>query len=94
VTKAQDTITRALHAIEHAAGHMSAADVAVAEAQLTDVEYRPLTKELIEAATALRELVEERYGIATAEHAGVVGGDVVQLNGDGVSRQAPVEEPG
>lgn len=79
MSKTQDTMLKALSALEHAAGHMSALDVAAAEANLADVEYRALTKECIEAATAMRELCEERYGLATAEHVGRVGGEVVDL---------------
>lgn len=75
----------ALSALEHAAGHLSAIDVAGAEASLAECEYRPLTKACIDAATKLRTLIEERFGIATAEHAGEVRGEVHQIHGDGVS---------
>lgn len=77
----QDCLLKALFALEHAAGHMSAIDVASAEASLAECEYRPLTHELIESATMLRQMVEEKYGIATSENAGEVRGEVHHLGG-------------
>jgi len=53
----QEVLQNSLHALEHAAGHLSAVDVSNAEANLQPVRYRPLTQTCIDAAVALRELL-------------------------------------
>lgn len=75
----RDVVLEALYALEHAAGLMSAVDVSNAEANLAEVRYRPLTTACIEAATKLRERVQEAWSVPTGEHAGEVHGEVVNL---------------
>lgn len=72
---------QALSALQHAAGHLSAVDVSNAEVNLAEVRYRPLTKVCIEAATQLRQLLDqEGAGWPTDENVGRVPAGVTQLS--------------
>lgn len=62
----------AFEALEAAARHLSAQDVATAEALCaTEVIYRPLTVLCGEAAAGLRDHIAERIGLVTGEHVGL-----------------------
>lgn len=63
---------RALNALEHAAGHLSAVDVSNAEANLADVRYRPLTQAVVEAAQDLRQHIQSTIGLVTEANVGLV----------------------
>ncbi len=62
----------AFEALESAARHLSAQDVAYAEAYCWhEVAYRPLTRLCGEAAAGLRDYIAEQIGLVTGEHVGL-----------------------
>lgn len=71
----QETLHRALFALQHAAGHLSAIDVSNAEANLQEVRYRPLTQQCIDAAGYLADLL----GGPTGDNVGQVRGEVHEI---------------
>lgn len=78
----QQVLQKALFALEHAAGHMSAVDVSNAEMNLSQVRYRPLTQTCIDAATELRVLLgQQGAGFPTGENVGMAGADVHSMFG-------------
>lgn len=62
----------AFEALESAARHLSAQDVAKAEADCShEVVYRPLTVLCGEAAAGIRDYIAEQIGLVTSEHVGL-----------------------
>lgn len=61
----------AFEALAGAARYLSALDVAEAELELSEPDYRPLTRLCGEAAAGLQRYLEEQVGLATNEHVGL-----------------------
>lgn len=63
---------QAFEALERAARVLSAEDVAVSEAALREEPmYRPVTKLVANAASALQDYIAEEVGLVTSAHVGM-----------------------